>query len=127
MKGKVPTSGGENLASNPFASLDLGPLSAGPATASGKPVDAEKAKEKRKLGKIHLRIERAGRGGKTVTVIFGESLSRLQAVEQNALLRELKGTLGCGGTIGQEPGTLELQGDERERAAGWLRRAGFSL
>mgnify|MGYP002347547731 CR=1 FL=1 len=125
MKGKIPTSGGENLANNPFASLDLGPLPAAPASSSGKVVEEQSAKAQRKLGKIHLRIERAGRGGKTVTVIFGEGVSRLDSAAQSALLRELKNTLGCGGATGQEPGTLELQGDERERAAAWLRRAGF--
>ena len=57
-----------------------------------------------------LRIEKAGRGGKTVTVVFG--------LPQNAaflrdLAQDLKKGCGTGGAI-REDG-VELQGDLRDR------------
>ena len=125
MKERVSTSGGENLANNPFAALDMGPLPEALLPAVKETAAAEKKSGAVRRGKVHLRIERTGRGGKTVTVIFGEGISQLNPAEQNALLRELTSTLGCGGANGQESGTLELQGDERKRAEAWLRQAGF--
>jgi translation initiation factor 1 len=55
-------------------------------------------------------MERAGRGGKEATVI--EQLD-LTAAELEAWLTELKGALGCGGSI--DGGSLMLQGDHRKR------------
>jgi translation initiation factor 1 len=57
-----------------------------------------------------LRIEKAGRGGKTVTVVFG--------LPQNAaflkdLAQELKRACGTGGAVRDDG--VELQGDLRER------------
>lgn len=57
-----------------------------------------------------MRYERAGRGGKEVTLI--EQLD-LRASELEAWLKTLKSGLGCGGTI--EGDTLVLQGDHRGR------------
>jgi len=68
-----------------------------------------------------LRIERAGRGGKTVTVV--DSLPRNRSFLAE-LARELKRAAGCGGTAGE--GRVELQGDRREEirarlvAKGWI-------
>jgi translation initiation factor 1 len=66
-----------------------------------------------------VRMERAGRGGRTVTVV--EKLE-LRAAELEAWLRDLKRTLGCGGVV--EGATLVLQGDTRERVGAWLERRG---
>lgn len=64
-------------------------------------------------------MERAGRGGKEVTVIEQLEL----AVEQRDVwLKELKASLGCGGTF--EGVALVLQGDHRERCAKWLAKKG---
>jgi translation initiation factor 1 len=57
-----------------------------------------------------LRVEKAGRGGKTVTVVFG--------LPQNAaflkdLVQDLKRACGTGGAV-REDG-VELQGDQRDR------------
>ncbi|MGZ6125291.1 MAG: translation initiation factor [Myxococcales bacterium] len=57
-----------------------------------------------------VRMERKGRSGKEVTVV--EQLG-LPARELEAWLKELKGSLGCGGTV--EGATLVLQGDQRKR------------
>jgi translation initiation factor 1 len=64
-------------------------------------------------------MERAGRGGKTVTVV--EKLE-LRPRELEAWLGDLKRALGCGGVV--EGGALVLQGDTRERVGAWLERRG---
>jgi translation initiation factor 1 len=68
-----------------------------------------------------LRIERAGRRGKTVTVV--EGLPR-NAPFLKELAKELKRVCGTGGTIAED--RVELQGDHRDRlrdhlaAKGWV-------
>lgn len=60
----------------------------------------------------YLRLEKAHRGGKTVTVV-----DRLPASEPylKKLAKELKAACGCGGTFKiEENGIIELQGDRRE-------------
>jgi len=66
-----------------------------------------------------VRMERAGRGGRTVTVV--EKLD-LGPRELETWLGELKRALGCGGVI--EGGALVLQGDTRERVGAWLEKRG---
>ncbi len=67
-----------------------------------------------------LRLEKKGRGGKTVTVVDG--LPR-NAAFLSALAAELKRTCGTGGTA-FETG-VELQGDQRDRVREALTRKGF--
>lgn len=61
-----------------------------------------------------LRIEKAGRGGKTVTVI--DRLPRSYPYLEE-LARKLKIRCGSGGTyrIGPYGGVVEIQGDQREK------------
>jgi len=67
-----------------------------------------------------LRIEKAGRKGKTVTVV--ESLPRNPAFLKD-LAGELKRTCGSGGKAG---GThIEIQGDHREKIRDHLRTKGW--
>jgi translation initiation factor 1 len=67
-----------------------------------------------------LRVEKAGRGGKTVTVVY--DLPR-----NTPFLKELCGDLkracGTGGTV--EEDTVELQGDHRNRIRELLQKRGF--
>ena len=63
-----------------------------------------------------LRIEKAGRRGKTVTVV--ESLPR-NAEFLKDLAKELKRTCGTGGTVVEN--RVELQGDHREKLREFLR------
>jgi translation initiation factor 1 len=71
-----------------------------------------------------LRIEKKGRGGKTVTVVAG--LPRNQAFLAG-LAAELKRACGTGGTATED--AVEVQGDHRERlrpllaAKGWMIRS----
>lgn len=69
-----------------------------------------------------LRIEKKGRGGKTVTVI--EGLPRNDAFVAE-LARALKRACGAGGTAGD--GAIEIQGDVRERVRALLAERGVSV
>jgi len=67
-----------------------------------------------------LRIEKSGRAGKTVTVVY--DLPR-NAAFLKELAQELKRACGTGGAAGD--GTVELQGDQRERIRAALQKKGF--
>ena len=69
-----------------------------------------------------LRMEKKGRGGKTVTVIDG-----LPQNEEflKALTQELKRACGTGGAVGE--GAIELQGDLRDRVREFLARKGYTV
>lgn len=88
----------------------------------------EKAPELSKKGNYKfvavLRIEKQGRGGKTVTVI--DRLPK-QELFLKDLCKELKQKCGTGGTYstsGQE-GVIEIQGDHREKIRTLLEAKGI--
>ena len=71
---------------------------------------------------VRLRLEKKGRGGKSVTVV--EGLSGPPAfIEETA--RALKEACGTGGTVKQN--TIELQGDQWARAAAALSARGYRV
>jgi translation initiation factor 1 len=67
-----------------------------------------------------LRMEKKGRGGKTVTVVFGLPNN---AAFLRDLTQQLKRACGTGGTATDEG--VELQGDLRERVREFLLGKGF--
>ena len=67
-----------------------------------------------------IRVEKAGRGGKTVTVVFGLPNN---AAFLKDLGRDLKRACGTGGTVTADG--VELQGDLRDRVRDYLRAKGF--
>jgi translation initiation factor 1 len=69
-----------------------------------------------------LRMEKAGRGGKTVTVVFGLPNN---AAFLKDLSQELKRACGTGGTATDDG--VELQGDLRERVREYLIKKGFAV
>lgn len=69
-----------------------------------------------------LRMEKAGRGGKTVTVVYG--LPR-NAAFLKELSQELKRACGTGGTAVDDG--VELQGDVRERVRELLQKKGYAV
>src|SRR5436190_8145404 len=91
-------------------------------TAAPKPVAHPAAKDRRTDapddGVVRLFRERGGRGGKTVTVVRG-----LPTKDVEARAVELKRMCGAGGVV--RDGTVEIQGDHRERIAEHLRGLGF--
>jgi len=67
-----------------------------------------------------LRLEKKGRGGKTVTVVY--DLPNNSGFLKD-LAQELKRTCGTGGAVAED--TIELQGDLRERVREYLGKKGF--
>src|SRR5262252_3706126 len=67
-----------------------------------------------------LRMEKKGRGGKTVTVVDGLPNN---AAFLKDLCQELKRACGTGGSVSE--GAVELQGDLRERIRDHLLAKGF--
>lgn len=67
-------------------------------------------------------MEKTGRGGKTVTVVFG--LPRNAAFLKD-LAQELKRTCGTGGAVLEDG--VELQGDLRDRVREFLIRRNFQV
>ncbi len=69
-----------------------------------------------------LRLEKSGRGGKTVTVIY--DLPR-NAAFLKELAAELKRACGAGGATRED--AIELQGDLRDRVRDLLARKGYRV
>jgi translation initiation factor 1 len=69
-----------------------------------------------------LRLEKKGRGGKTVTVLAG--LPR-NAAFVGSLVSELKRACGSGGTAADD--AIEIQGDHRERLRSLLSAKGWAV
>ncbi len=69
-----------------------------------------------------LRLEKQGRGGKSVTVIYDlpNNTAFLKALSQ-----ELKRACGTGGTVAEN--TVELNGDLRERVRELLTKKGWTV
>jgi translation initiation factor 1 len=101
---------------NPFASLGAlkDALPKGPEPKAPAEAQAPKGPPR-----AVVRLERAGRRGKEVTIVEHLDLSLR---EREKWLTALKGALGCGGTL--EGDALVLQGDHRQRAAKWLEAKG---
>ncbi len=72
-----------------------------------------------KNGKIVVRRERKGRGGKTVTLVSGIERATPQLEE---IARALRKSLGCGSTL--EGHVIVLLGDVVPRAQAWLQAHG---
>ena len=71
--------------------------------------------------KVTVRLERKGRGGKSVTVIDG---LQMRQKEREALLKQLKTKLGTGGTV--KDASLEIQGDHRDALMAELGKMGYT-
>jgi translation initiation factor 1 len=73
-------------------------------------------------GIVRIHRDRAGRGGKTVTLVTGLPGSEAQL---KLLAAELKRLCGSGGAIRER--NLEIQGDHRERVAAHLEERGHRV
>jgi translation initiation factor 1 len=104
---KVSIQGSDSsLADNPFAGLAGEGLPAGPV------VTPARAKPAKSQGRVELRREKAGRGGKTVTTLR-EFQTHIPLSALNQLTFDLKKACACGGAL--KGRVIELQGDVRER------------
>ena len=69
-----------------------------------------------------LRMEKKGRGGKTVTVVYGLPQNETFVKE---LCADLKRACGTGGAVSD--GEIELQGDLRDRVREFLAKKQFTV
>jgi translation initiation factor 1 len=76
---------------------------------------------KRKRGRVDIIRQKAGRGGKTVTVVT--NFVGIGLPEKETLAKSMQKTCGTGGTV--KEGRIEIQGDKREQIAQILIEAGF--
>lgn len=122
---KIPTDGGQNLGQSPFAALSgagLPPGTGTPRPTATNPAGANPVRSPGKnRGRVDIRRETGGRGGKTVTVVSG--FVGIGMPEKEQLMRKMRSACGCGGTV--KDGAIEIQGDQRDTIARILTDAGF--
>lgn len=101
---------------NPFAKLTSAGLPPGK-----EPSPAVVPPPQKNRGRVDIIRQKAGRGGKTVTVIT--NFVGIGLPEKEKLAKEMQKSCGCGGTV--KEGRIEIQGDKREEVARILTKAGF--
>jgi translation initiation factor 1 len=137
---KISMQGGQGLGQNPFAALSGAGLPVAPKavldqaaaalaakTSGGTGANpggvgrAAQAAPETHRGRVEIRRETGGRGGKTVTTVSG--FVGIGLPEKEQLTKKMRGACGCGGTV--KDGAIEIQGDQREKMAKILVEAGF--
>jgi len=120
---RIPTDAGPALTQTPFAGLSSDGLPPGPdkpsAEITGNSPSAKPAKKNR--GRVDILRVKAGRGGKTVTVV--KNFVGIGLPEKEQLAKAMQRSCGTGGTV--KNGQIEIQGDQREQVARILTEANF--
>jgi len=119
---RIATDGGETLSHNPFAALSSAGLPPAPENSAGAaaPSPAPPAAKKHR-GRVDILRVKAGRGGKTVTVV--KNFVGIGLPEKEQLAKAMQKTCGVGGTV--KDGQIEIQGDKRAEVARILTEANF--
>lgn len=120
-KRKIRTEGGDPLVANPFTTLD-GTGFLGDERRPRISSPQKKSAKKKSNGRVEVRREKAGRGGKTVTTLK-EFPSHIPLRTLEAMTLELKKTCACGGTL--KGRVVELQGDVCDRVCAELNLRGY--
>lgn len=124
--GRISTDGGEDLGQNPFSGLDGMPLPSGPHPLPPAQPEIQhnlrSSKPQKNRGRVDITREKAGRGGKTVTVVSG--FVGIGLPEKELLAKKMQKACGVGGTV--KEGRIEIQGDKRDEIARILAEAGFN-
>lgn len=118
-KRRVATDASTALENNALAGL-AGLMSAvpdaeAPATEPEPEAEPGRGDDAMFVGKLVVRREKKGRGGKGVTVIEGLVA---EVAELEAMARQMKKDLGCGAHV--EGPRVVLQGTQSQRARAWL-------
>jgi translation initiation factor 1 len=114
---RIATDGGPGLAQTPFAALSSDGLPAAPETVPV--VSMPQAKPARKhRGRVDILRVKAGRGGKTVTVV--KNFVGIGLPEKEQLAKAMQRACGTG-----KAGQIEIQGDKRAEVARILTEANF--
>ena len=96
---------------NPFGAL----------SSEGLPPGAESKPARKCRGRVDIVRQKAGRGGKTVTVVKG--FVGIGLPEKEQLAKAMQKACGTGGTV--KNGQIEIQGDKRAEVARILSEANF--
>ena len=131
---RVSTVAGPGLVHHPFAALTSAGLPPAPeivtmvnpggasvpaSRLAVSPTETKPAKKNR--GRVDILRVKAGRGGKTVTVV--KNFVGIGLPEKEQLCRAMQRACGAGGTV--KDGQIEIQGDQREEIARILTEANF--
>ena len=119
---RIPTGGGQSFGHNPFGALSSQGLPSAPEsslTDSVPQIAAQPAKKNR--GRVDILRVKAGRGGKTVTVV--KNFVGIGLPEKEQLAKAMQKACGTGGTV--KNGQIEIQGDKRAEVARILTEATF--
>ena len=119
---RIPTDAAQRFGHNPFAALSsegLPPATEKPPADSGQAAEAKPARKSR--GRVDIIRQKAGRGGKTVTVVKG--FIGIGLPEKERLAKAMQKACGSGGTV--KDGQIEIQGDKRAEVARILTEANF--
>ena len=121
-KKRVPTSGELIPWTSAFAALKHVNL---PPESHTRPVithtESAPFAPKTNRGRVDIIRQAAHRGGKTVTVATG--FVGIGQTEKERLAKEMQKACGAGGTV--KEGRIEVQGDQRQKVARILTKAGF--
>src|ERR1700746_1220745 len=118
----IPSDEGQTFHNNPFDSLSNKDLPAeSPLSLPGADPRTEAEPVRKSRGRVDIIRQKAGRGGKTVTVVKG--FVGIGLPEKERLARAMQKACGAGGTV--KDGQIEIQGDKREEIARILTEANF--
>ena len=118
---RIPTDGGTGFVQKPFDALSSEGL---PLPAEIPPVDSQSPPTKparKHRGRVDILRVKAGRGGKTVTVV--KNFVGIGLPEKEQLAKAMQRACGTGGTV--KNGQIEIQGDKRAEVARILTDANF--
>jgi translation initiation factor 1 len=119
---RIPTDGGQPFGHNPFGALSSEGLPPEPESAPTDSAQRTEVKPARKnRGRVDIIRQKAGRGGKTVTVVKG--FVGIGLPEKEQLAKTMQKACGTGGTV--KNGQIEIQGDKRQEVARILSEANF--
>lgn len=121
-KARISTDAAGELRSNPFAAL-TDAIDRVPDGVARPPASTPEAPEPSPAdiygGKLVVRREKKGRGGKSATIIEG---LRADEAELDAVAHRLRKALGCGVRV--EAANIVVQGNQTDRVRAWLQVEG---
>src|SRR5689334_6780181 len=117
---RIPTDGGQGIGHNPFAALSSEGLPPAPEhlPTDSAPMSATKPAKKNR-GRVDILRVKAGRGGKTVTVV--KNFVGIGLPEKEQLAKAMQKACGTGSTV--KNGQIQIQPDKREDVARHLHKA----
>jgi len=119
---RIPTDGSQSFGHNPFDVLSSEGFPPAQEIQPADPGQRAQAKPARKSrGRVDIIRQKAGRGGKTVTVVKG--FVGIGLPEKEQLAKAMQKACGTGGTV--KNGQIEIRGDKRAEVARILSEANF--